>query len=82
MEKSIYGQRLKKLCAALIKGRKEAALTQQAVANRLDRPQSFVSKYENGERRLDIIEFLLVTEALEIEPSDLISQLVQDKMPL
>lgn len=40
------------------------AYTQQEVAQRLGRPQSFVAKYEGGERRLDVIEFIAVTEVL------------------
>jgi transcriptional regulator with XRE-family HTH domain len=39
-------------------------MTQQDLARRLRKPQSFVSKYENGERRLDIAEFLEIAEAL------------------
>jgi hypothetical protein len=39
-------------------------LTQQQVADRLKRPQSFVAKYEGGERRLDVIEFLAVARTL------------------
>ncbi len=47
-----YRQFLKKLRAA----RLEADLTQQDVAHALRKPQSFVSKCESGERRVDVVE--------------------------
>lgn len=43
---------------------------------RLRRPQSFVSKYENGERRLDIIEFMEVTEAIGGDAIGLLTELL------
>ena len=46
--------------------RKEAGLTQVELARRLRRPQSFVSKYEIGERRLDVIELRTVCRALRV----------------
>lgn len=52
----------------LIEFRKNARVTQEEVAVRLNRPQSFVSKYENGERRLDLIEFLEIAEAIGFDP--------------
>lgn len=45
--------------------RREKGLTQSQVAARLRRPQSFVSKYESGERRLDLVELRAVAEALD-----------------
>lgn len=42
---------------------KNAGLTQRQLAERLDKPQSYVSKYELGERRLDFVETLEVCEA-------------------
>lgn len=48
----------------LLEARKRAGLTQQALAKRLARPQSYIAKYEGGERRLDVAEFLLVLRAL------------------
>lgn len=53
----------------------EADLTQAHVAARLDRPQSFVAKYEGGERRLDVIEFLEVAEAIGFDPTEFIRRL-------
>ncbi len=46
--------------------RKEANLSQQELAARLDKPQSFVSKYESGERRLDILEILQICKAVGV----------------
>lgn len=51
----------------LIKARREAGLTQVEIAKELKVPQSFVSKYERGERRLDFTEFLKVAELLKID---------------
>jgi len=58
-------KRLRKL---LIEARKQAGVTQTGLATRLKRPQSFVSKYERGERRLDLVEFGEVAKALGIDP--------------
>jgi transcriptional regulator with XRE-family HTH domain len=60
---------------ALVDARQEIGLTQQEVAFRLGRPQSFVSKYESGERRLDVIEFLDVCQALGIKPQTILKKL-------
>jgi transcriptional regulator with XRE-family HTH domain len=54
-------------------------LTQQQLAGELTKPQSFVAKVELGERRLDVIEFLTVCEALGINPCDLLAQLDRRK---
>jgi len=52
----------------LIVARNDAGITQAELAGRLRRPQSFVSKYERGERRLDVVEFGDVAKALGIDP--------------
>ncbi|HZV33382.1 MAG TPA: helix-turn-helix transcriptional regulator [Verrucomicrobiae bacterium] len=44
--------------------REKQGLSQKAVAIRLNLPQSYISKYELGERRLDFIETMIVCEAL------------------
>lgn len=55
-----------RLRALLRQVRLDAGLRQEDVANRLGRPQSFVSKYESGERRLDLVELQEVCRALGI----------------
>ncbi len=64
------------MIASLRRFRKEAGLTQQQVAARLGVPQSFVAKYERGERRLDVLEFVAVARALEMEPRDLLNAII------
>ena len=53
MPKSIHTDKYTKFCEILIKYRNERGLTQIQLAEKLGKPQSFVSKYEIGERRLD-----------------------------
>lgn len=76
MAKSIYSKRYRQFLDLLIQARKEADLTQVEVASRLDRPQSFVSKYENGERRLDVVEFLDVAKAIDFDAVKLMRKLI------
>lgn len=54
----------------------EAGLTQTEMANLLGRPQSYVSKYESGERKLDFVEVLEVCEILEITPQVFVTRYV------
>ena len=64
-----------KLRNALIEARHQQGLTQVEVANRLGKPQSFVSKYESGERRLDVIEFVQVCKTLNVQPANILQEL-------
>ena len=57
--------------------REKSGLTQTDVAARLDKPQSFVAKYEGGERRLSAIEFIDVVRALGLEPVAALRQLLK-----
>ena len=60
------------VCRILRAMRRRARLSQSAVAVRLRRPTSFFGKYENGYRRLDVIEFLEVAEAIGFNPSEFV----------
>ena len=64
-----------RLCELLIRERKRAGLTQAALAAKLGRPQSFVSKIERGERRVDVVEFLEFVDALDADPTALVEEL-------
>ena len=77
MPVSLRSPRHRALQALLADLRAAAGLTQMDVANRLARPQSFVSKYESGERRLDIIEFIDVVRALGGEPHRVVRKLAR-----
>lgn len=55
--------------------RQEAGLTQVGVAERLGRPQSFVSKYEAGERRLDLLQLMDVARAVESHVTEIVKRL-------
>lgn len=50
-------------------------MTQTALAQMLGKPQSYVSKYESGERRLDVVEFVDICKALDIDPNRIVSLL-------
>lgn len=78
MSKSVFTERYNRFRQLLIKARQEAMITQSELSNKLSRPQSYVSKYERGERRLDVIEFLEVAEALQIKPEIFIKTLIQE----
>ena len=64
MKRRGYAPAYAELAKVLREERRRAGLTQVALAERLGRPQSFVAKYEAGERQLDLVEFLLVTRAI------------------
>lgn len=72
---SIFREEYKTFLALLIAARQQAGLTQQTVADSLKRPQSFVSKYENGERRLDVVEYLHISKIIGFDPCLIIKQL-------
>ena len=76
MTSSVFTKDYQHLRSLLKKHRVDQGLTQSYVAQALKRPQSFVSKYESGERRLDVIEFLEVSKILNIDPSAFIKRFV------
>ncbi len=72
MGKSLSSTDVEKLAALLRSVRSESGLTQAAVAQRLEVHQSFVSKYESGERRVDLVELRQICRALGISLGDFV----------
>lgn len=72
MTRSVFLLSYGVLTQCLLDARIAAGVTQIELAARLERPQSFVSKVEGGDRRLDVIEFLQITAALNVEPEPII----------
>jgi transcriptional regulator with XRE-family HTH domain len=66
--KSVHSPAQAAFCDLIVKARKAAGLTQHDLARRLKKPQSFIAKIEGGERRLDVIEFLMITQAIGADP--------------
>jgi len=79
VSKTIYCETYKNLCRLLTKAREDAGLTQNELAEILDKPQSYISKYERGDRRLDVLEFLEVASALKVNASFLLDELQMTK---
>ena len=75
MTASVFSEKYVQFRELLTKYRKDKLITQVDLAERLGKPQSYVSKYESGERRLDVIEFIEVCEALQIDPNTVINQI-------
>lgn len=67
MASSLHDQTYRLLMDLLTQARRRQGLTQEELAKRLGRPQSFVSKYERRERRLDVAEFFAVADALGVD---------------
>ena len=68
MTKSLHTPQYEHFRLLMVLAREQAGLTQAQVANMLNKPQSFVSKYEMGERRIDIVEFVQLCRVIGIDP--------------
>ena len=77
MRKSIVTQEYKAVCAELVRMRKAAGMTQRDLAHKMKREQSFVWRIEKGERRLDLLEFFWVCEALGQDAETIYAELCE-----
>jgi len=72
---SIYSEDYQLIIKALRAGRLAKGMTQAELAKALGKPQSFVAKVENGERRLDVVEFVRFCRLVSLDPASILSKL-------
>ena len=77
LQKSVHSAGQLAFCELLIEARKKAGLTQHELARRLKKPQSFVAKYEGGERRVDVVEFVSLCQAIGADPVKVLKKLCE-----
>ena len=70
--KSIYDQRYIEVVALVRKARERSGLTQREIAQRLGRPQSYLSKVETCERRVDLIELMQLCRVMGVRLADVV----------
>lgn len=75
---SFHSKEYRRFAEALADARRKAGVSQYQLADRLGVDQSFVSKYESGRRRLDVLEFLQIVAALGIDYRAVLDQLAKD----
>lgn len=78
MARSLSNEAYRQFIAGLVNARRDLGVTQVELADRLAMPQSYISKVERCERRLDVIEFVAIARALSIEPADLLQAVLQN----
>ncbi|KPD11054.1 helix-turn-helix domain-containing protein [Phaeobacter sp. 11ANDIMAR09] len=73
MAKTIRSSGHEALREALIAARKEAGLTQADLAKRLKCHQSLIARLESGQRRIDVVEMVVLARAINVGASDLLA---------
>ena len=76
MVRSVFTSGYEQLVATLVAMRKDAGMTQRKLALRLGREQNFVARVEQGQRRVDLIEFVWICRACGVEPLGAIKKIV------
>lgn len=74
---SIYSDEYQMVIKTLRSARIDKGITQAQLAESLGKPQSFVAKVENGERRLDVIEFATIARLLSLDPAEILNAVMK-----
>lgn len=72
--KTKLAEELGLLGEVLAKARERAGWKQADLAARLGMPASYLSKIENGTRRLDVIELIQIAEAMDVDPGEIVRE--------
>ncbi len=75
MPSSLYSDDYIAFVDGLVAVRRRLGVTQDELAARLGKPQSFVSKSERRQRRIDVVEFIAIADALGQDPEALLGRL-------
>ncbi|HEX7313121.1 MAG TPA: helix-turn-helix transcriptional regulator [Pyrinomonadaceae bacterium] len=75
MKKRVYIAQRSRLVSLLREIRIEAGLTQMELAERIERDQTFVSKYESGQRRLDVLELREICQSVGVTLEEFVRRL-------
>ncbi len=75
MVKTIYQESYQAFIKQLVLARKASGLTQMQVAEKLSKPQSYIAKVEGADRKLDVMEFVELCQAINVDPTTLIKLL-------
>ena len=79
MSRSAFTGLYRRMCGQLVQARKSRNLTQIELARQLGQPQSFVSKLERGDRRIDVVELLEILSVLGVDPASFVHELSQHR---
>lgn len=79
MPKTLGDQRHDELIRFLIEKRRNAGLKQVELAARMNVYQSFIARLESGERRVDVVELIKLSEVLEFDPAEIVRKLASMK---
>lgn len=78
MRSEIYSEEHQKLRKILKRERTSAGLRQSDIAERTNRSQAYISKFENGDLRLDVIDFVRVCQSIGCDPHDALDEIFPD----
>jgi len=77
MPKTIHGGGHPHLVAVLTEARQKSGLTQVQLAERIGKDQTFISIIERGQRRVDVMEFIVLARAMNADPAELFSDVLE-----
>jgi len=77
VKKGIYSKENQYLLGLMVQARLKMGVTQAELAKLLDKPQSFVSKYEKGERRLDVVELITICRVLKVDARKIFNRMLR-----